>query len=134
MKYYSSVVIKDNHGRFLVLHHTKTVDGKLFKKAWRFPGGKLEGDEQPIIAAARELKEELGIIAHSLRLVAVPTNKHDDGVEYTGFYYLVDQIEGTPTIMEPTKHDEMRWLSVEEIREIASEATIDVATRIQQGA
>jgi len=40
-------------------------------RTWALPGGALENDEQPPQAAAREVKEETGIEARPVRLVAV---------------------------------------------------------------
>jgi 8-oxo-dGTP diphosphatase len=60
--------------------------GQLF---YVFPGGHVEIDETPSEAAIREVKEELGLEVHVLRLVARSTyfnNPH--------FYYLVERIGG----------------------------------------
>jgi 8-oxo-dGTP pyrophosphatase MutT (NUDIX family) len=58
-------VITDAEGRVLLVHHTY---GKL---NWELPGGLREADETPAENAARELREETGLIAGSLTLTGV---------------------------------------------------------------
>lgn len=126
---YAALVIRNADGKFLTVKHNKP-----WKYVWRFAGGKIEAGEQPIIAAARELEEELGLVAHSLRLVAVPTNLHEDGEKWTGYYFLADDVCGFPKIMEPTKHEAFAYLSVDELKSFGSPASYDVAHRVEQGA
>lgn len=51
-------VIEDAHGRVLAAHHTYR------RCAWGLPGGLIRHGEQPAAALARELREELGCVAH----------------------------------------------------------------------
>ena len=48
-------VIVDDAGRLLLVHHTHRHRG------WDFPGGLLHRHEQPALAIAREVQEELGV-------------------------------------------------------------------------
>ena len=48
----------DSDGRVLV---AKRPEGKALAGLWEFPGGKVQADETPEAALARELKEELAI-------------------------------------------------------------------------
>lgn len=48
----------DGHGRVLV---QQRAPGKHHAGLWEFPGGKIEDDETPDAALARELAEELAI-------------------------------------------------------------------------
>src|SRR5271170_2233779 len=54
----AAVIERD--GRVLIAQRKRTGQHPL---KWEFPGGKLEPNEAPAIAAARELEEELGISA-----------------------------------------------------------------------
>ena len=53
-------VIRDARGRILLARRT---EGRDLAGLWEFPGGKVEPDESPEAALARELREELGIEA-----------------------------------------------------------------------
>lgn len=50
-------VIADAQGRLLLVHHTHRHRG------WDFPGGLVRREEQPLLAVAREVQEELGVQA-----------------------------------------------------------------------
>mgnify|MGYP000916820515 CR=1 FL=1 len=47
------------------------------KNVWTFPGGGIEKDEDPITAAKREVKEEVGIIISDLRDVGKLSNERE---------------------------------------------------------
>jgi 8-oxo-dGTP diphosphatase len=57
-------VLIDERGRFLL---TSRPPGKVYAGWWEFPGGKLERGESVGAALARELHEELGIVAGEVR-------------------------------------------------------------------
>ncbi len=54
----AAVALVDGDNRVLV---TKRLEGKHMAGLWEFPGGKIEDNETPEVALARELQEELGI-------------------------------------------------------------------------
>lgn len=53
-----AAVLLDGDGRVLLAQRPQ---GKTLAGLWEFPGGKIEADERPEAALARELHEELGI-------------------------------------------------------------------------
>jgi 8-oxo-dGTP diphosphatase len=106
---YVAVIVRNSQGKFLCIH--------CFRKAqnqWRFPAGKVEPGETLIGAAARELKEEIGLEAVSLSFHSRHTN-HVDGGLWTGFYFLCETYMGTPNIMEPDKHDAISWMTHDDL-------------------
>lgn len=125
MRYYSSLVIRNSDGEFLTIHHSKKS-----QHPWRFAGGKLEDGELPIVGAARELKEELGIVATSLALVGTPT-LNVDGNDWTGYFFLVGSYEGTPTIQEPDKHSEISYLTTNDLLRLDSHPEFEVALGVK---
>jgi len=54
----AAAALIDADSRVLI---AQRAEGKAFAGLWEFPGGKIEMDERPEQALARELHEELGI-------------------------------------------------------------------------
>lgn len=112
MRYSALAILKkevNGEPRFLTLYHVKKLE-----HPWRFAGGKLEPGETAMGAAAREAHEELGIEVQSLRLIGTYSS-FVDGDEWTGFFYLCDQWEGEPRLMEPDKITELRWMTYNDL-------------------
>jgi mutator protein MutT len=108
MNLYVAIVIR-GEGGFLTVYHSKKKE-----HPWRFPGGKIEPGELAIVAAARELQEELGIEALSLSLYNTYST-YVDGAEWVGYFFLCDNYKGIPTLSEPEKHSEYRFLTAGEL-------------------
>ena len=61
---------------------------------WEFPGGKIEDGEEPHAALARELEEELGILAHVGPEVARIRHTYGKGGVIDLRFFLVQRFEG----------------------------------------
>ena len=57
----ANVIIEDGNGRLLVVK-------AHYKPYWSLPGGWIDADETPRVAAARELNEEIGIAVQPTEL------------------------------------------------------------------
>lgn len=68
----AAAVITNSNGEVLLLDHVLRK-----RSGWSLPGGFIDRGEQPEAGIRREVREETGIVLHSLRLLDVRTiNSH----------------------------------------------------------
>ncbi len=79
---------------------------------WEVPGGKVEEDESPTKAAAREVTEEIGVEAELKRPVYTGEFQKDGNI-YSWNAYLAS-IEGKPEIQEE-KFQKLEWFKGDEL-------------------
>ena len=87
-----AAVLVDAEGRVLL---AQRPPGKALAGTWEFPGGKLEPGETPEAALARELDEELGIVAGPLAPFTFASHAYDD-FHLVMLLYWCRQWQGTP--------------------------------------
>ena len=76
------------------------------------PAGGHDGNETLAQSAARELREETGLIAepeHMKLVHLIHCNSGDSGSEWLGAFFSAEKWTGTPTLMECNKHDHIGW-------------------------
>ena len=100
--------ILEENGKVLI---ARRKPGKHMGGKWEFPGGKIEPGESPEQALTRELEEELTVRAHVGELLCT-TSYEGHGVSLELLVYRVMGFEGVPALRE---HQEMRWVSPEEL-------------------
>lgn len=83
---------------------------------WEIPSGRIEEDETPEQAAAREAEEETGYRPGPLRLIAAsqPSNGSVHAVHYL---FWADSADHTGPPADTTEADRIEWLPVTEIRD-----------------
>ena len=95
---------------------------------WEFPGGKLEPGESPEQALRREISEELSVDVRVDKFVARGTHIHPQ-LEVILDVYICHLSDGEPTAEE---HDELRWLSPNDLGELDwAEADLPAVAAIQ---
>lgn len=81
--------------------------GKPLEGHWEFPGGKIEPGETPEQALAREIREELNLIAEVGQKVTTTTYEYDFAtIELTTFYCTL--VDGD---LRLTDHDATKWVT-----------------------
>lgn len=98
-----------------------------YKDAWEIPGGVVEADESPWVAAERELKEELGLVRQNMPVLVVDyVPRTPDGVP-EGLLWIFDGgslSESEREHLGSANENEIRsvqLLSVDEARQRTSE-------------
>ncbi len=105
-----AVVQFDN--QFLVGRRAKHVPlGGL----WEFPGGKLEEDESPQEAAARECLEETGIRIEVSHCLVINLQQYEHGDIKLYFYACSPKAPFNPDIVP---HPPYRWVSRDELAKL----------------
>ena len=111
-----AAVIEDESGRVLVAQRPAH---KHLALKWEFPGGKVEANESPESALARELREELGIAIENLR--ALPRFTHNYGDVTIAMIPFACRLTVASPAPQPHEHVALRWVWREEF------ATLDLA-------
>jgi len=119
-----AVILRDEN----VLCARRGPDGSL-PGLWEFPGGKIEANESPKEALAREIAEELNCIIKVGDQVESTTYEYDFAIiTLTTFYCVL--ANGEPNM---TEHSELRWLAPELLKELEwAPADIPAVERITQ--
>lgn len=112
-------IIKNDKGQYLCLYRLKHPVGLAFVAGHIDPE-----DEGPSYALVREVKEESGLNVIKCKLVLnrvfpnACNRRPSDNLFYDGhewFVYNVDWYESEARLIEPAKHQFVKWMSVEEI-------------------
>lgn len=108
----TGVIVRSGDGRRVVVHR-RTDDKLLFPGCWDcWAGGVVGPGEEPAAAAARELAEELGVVAPLRELERF---RYDDGaVRYHVFTY--EAVWDGPLRPQPEEVAWAGWVTIEELR------------------
>jgi len=79
---------------------------------WELPGGKVEEGESPEHALVRELREELGVAAEALRRIPGEWPLRSP---YVLQAWTARLLPGSPAPEPLQDHDELRWLTPDEL-------------------
>lgn len=82
---------------------------------WEFPGGKIENDETPEAALARELKEELGATLRKSALIGRAVHKYAHTPEELEILFFAVEISDGE--LAPRTFEEVAWVLPKELRE-----------------
>jgi len=102
------LVLIERDGQLLLTRRAGDIYGSGW---WAIPSGRIEPDEDVVIAAVREVDEELGIQLDEddVAFVGVTHARPPDSESRIGFGFLVSRWRGEPTIREPDKCADLLW-------------------------
>ena len=114
----AKVLIIDEQDRYLMMWRS---DHPHFGTDADLPGGTIEDDETPLLAAVREVEEEAGILISESNLELLY-----DGTEYSThgeeiFLYLMRSSK-RPLVRLSWEHSSYQWIPREEFLEAAENA------------
>lgn len=111
-------LIQNPYGRILLLHRGGEEDGR-----WELPGGKVEQDEAPVMAAIREINEELGVNVDISR--ALGSEVFEEGDKAYKFHWFQAVItDGVPDVMEAETFDDLDYFDIEDLPGLALSANM----------
>lgn len=110
-----AVIIRNKQDQILVSLRGPQVRSEPY--TWENVGGGVDEGEQPEEAIVREVKEEIGVELVNLRLLFENTSTASNGDSWKEFIYQ-GEILGEPSIQEPDKCLEHRWVTKEQLKEL----------------
>jgi 8-oxo-dGTP diphosphatase len=102
-----------NQGKVLL---TQRKPGTHQALSWEFPGGKVEQGEDPRDALARELKEEIGILAVVGDVIDVTFHRYPDRSVLIVFYAV--SLAPSSDAPQPVDIADMHWTAGHELGEM----------------
>lgn len=109
-KIYVRALIQNSENKILLIQ--KQSNQKIAAGKWILPGGTVDFGEQPLEALNRELKEEINFSLASANFIETETIILDN-VHWLGLYYKVHGSVETIKNLEPEKHANVDWVSLD---------------------
>ncbi len=114
LKLIAKTAIFNQEGKILVL--TRSATDTRRPGGFDFPGGNVDAGEDILMAASREIKEEVGldIAVSKLRMVYTSANDREDDNKVVLRFLCVAEVEGVPEVRLSFEHSEYAWMTLEE--------------------
>lgn len=128
-----AIIINDKREVLLL---KRASDARTEPGQWSRPGGQVEFGESAADAAVREVKEEAGIEVEVIRQLEFTENVASDGSKHwIALGFLARHVSGEIENVEPHKHDEIRWFSLDALPDNLTDYTrnaIDIYLRTKK--
>lgn len=110
-------VLSKDRRQVLLIHRNSRPDDPHFGK-YNGLGGKLERDEDAVAGMKRELREEAGINATSLRLKGTISwpGFGQNGEDWFGFIFVIDDFAGD--VQRSNTEGSLQWIPIENVADL----------------
>lgn len=112
---------KDN--KFLIIRRSST--DSFMPLTWDTPGGSLDFGEDSIHAVIRESKEEAGLDVKVIKLLYCHNKVYKNNHHWFALVYECEIIGDSNIIIDPKEHDEYRWVTIEELKDLPKIAFLE---------
>jgi 8-oxo-dGTP diphosphatase len=89
---------------------------------WERPGGKVEFGEDTISALKREVLEETGIQIQINGVMDI-NEQIESKKHWIGFHYMAEYKKGSARIIEPKKHEAVKWFDIDKLPKLSPVST-----------
>lgn len=122
----AAVVIRDEAGRILLV---RRAPGATRAGLWSVPAGFVNYGEEVREAAARELREETGLVADVGEPIFVASNFHDPTKLTVGVWFAGTVVGGT--LRAGDDADDARFFALDDLPPLAFETDADLFARLR---
>lgn len=97
----------------------------LSKGDWDLPGGGLHKNEAAAVGAARELKEELGLLINPTTIKLIKKAEYSHGLTRYPAYFMQAELGEIPAKLTLQKHEiiDAKWVSASELSTLPMTST-----------
>jgi 8-oxo-dGTP diphosphatase len=114
-----------------ILLGRRSAHRSFYPNVWDLIGGHGEINESPEQTLARELKEELDVVATEVTLLTVFSHQEPTLNEpYTFYVYVVTDWIGSPRNVLSDEHDALGWFEIHEALEL--DLALPIYTKVFQ--
>lgn len=113
----SKVLLRNRNGDFLVVKESEKREKRTAGK-WELPGGRLKFGESRFEAGARELREEVNLDVKPEDGEDVVRIEVESDHLVSCYIIYFSSFNGSPEILENSKHSEYRWVAADEFLEM----------------
>lgn len=122
----SAIVVNKTKDKVLMVHHN-------IYNSWSWTGGHADGEEDLLLVAIREVKEETGVknihpvMEDIISLDIIPVLGHIKKGKYVSPHlhisaaYLFEADENEPLVVKPDENSGVKWIPLEEINTYSNE-------------
>lgn len=121
-----TIIAQPDPSKVVLIKQFRYTIGKVF---WELPAGRLNQNEDPVLAAKRELKEETGYIAKSLEPLGIVYPLPGYSTEVLYFFRATDLIDDEPE-PDPDENIEVKVMDLKQAWQMVKDGEIRDAKTI----